>query len=163
VVLVPYEVAGKTTTQLVAVFNGAKSPAVPVSVTPSLPGIFSAQASGSGPAAVINSDGTFNSSTNPAARGSSVAFFVTGEGQTTPAGIDGSVTASVIQPALPVSVSIGGVSTTNFQFLGEAPGEVAGVLQINVTIPSNAPAGVVPLTVTIGTATSGAGLTIAVK
>ncbi len=139
VVLVPYEVAeAGITTQLVAVYNGAKSPAVAVPVTASLPGIFSAQASGTGPAAVINSDGSFNSATNPAARGSSVAFFVTGEGQTTPAGIDGSVTASVIPPARQVSVSIGGVSTTNFQVLGEGPGEVAGVLQINVTIPSNA-------------------------
>lgn len=163
VVIVPYEVAGKTSAQLVAIFNNAMSAPVTVPVTPSLPGIFSAEASGSGPAVVINPDGTLNSVGNPAARGSSIAFFVTGEGQTTPAGIDGSVTASIIQPVLPVSVSFGGVSTTAFQFLGEAPGEVAGVLQINVTIPSNAAAGVVPLTVTIGTATSGPGLTIALK
>jgi uncharacterized protein (TIGR03437 family) len=163
VVIVPYEVAGKTSTQLVAMFNGAMSAPVTVPVTPSLPGIFSAEASGSGPAVVINPDGTLNSAGNPAPRGSSVAFFVTGEGQTTPAGIDGSVTASLIPPVLPVSVSFGNVSSTNFQFLGEAPSEVAGVLQINVTIPSNASAGVVPLTVTVGTATSGPGLTIALK
>jgi uncharacterized protein (TIGR03437 family) len=163
VVIVPYEVAGKTSTQLVAVFNSAMSAPVTVPVAPSLPGIFSLESSGSGPAVVINPDGSINSATNPAPRGSSVAFFVTGEGQTTPAGIDGSVTASLIQPVLSVSVSFGGVSSTNFQYLAEAPGEVAGVLQINVTIPSNAPAGVVPLTVTIGTATSGPGLTIALK
>ena len=99
----------------------------------------------------------------PRPRGSSVAFYVTGEGQTIPAGADGSVTSIIIPPALPVSVSIGGVTTTNFQFLGEAPGEVAGVLQINVTIPTTAPAGVVPLTVTVGSATSQSGVTIAIK
>jgi uncharacterized protein (TIGR03437 family) len=163
VVMVPYEVAGKSSTQLVAVYDGAMSAPVTVPVTPSLPGIFSLESSGSGPAVVINSDGSFNSAGNPATRGTSVAFFVTGEGQTTPAGIDGGVTGSLIQPLLPVSVSFGGVSSTDFQFLGEAPGEVAGVLQINVTIPTNASAGVVPLTVTIGTKTSGAGLTIALK
>lgn len=51
--------------------------------------------------------------------------------------------------ALPVSVSIGGISVTNLQFLGEVPGEVAGLLQINVTIPPTAAVGVVPLVVTV--------------
>jgi uncharacterized protein (TIGR03437 family) len=162
-VIVPYEVAGKTSAQLVAVYNGVSSPAVAVPVVAAIPGVFTADASGRGPAAVINPDGSTNSAGNPAARGSSVAFYVTGEGQTIPAGADGSVTSIIIPPALPVSVSIGGVTTTNFQFLGEAPGEVAGVLQINVTIPTTAPAGVVPLTVTVGSATSQSGVTIAIK
>jgi uncharacterized protein (TIGR03437 family) len=162
-VIVPYEVASRTSAQLVAVYNGVSSPAVTVPVVPAIPGIFTADASGRGPAAVINPDGSTNSAGNPAARGSSVAFYVTGEGQTSPPGVDGSVTTTVIPPFLPVSVSIGGVSTTNFQFLGEAPGEVAGVLQINVTIPTNAPAGVVPLTVTVGSVTSQSGVTIAIK
>ena len=162
-VIVPYEVAGKTSTQLVAVFNNVSSPPVAVPVVPALPGVFSADASGRGGAAVLNADTSSNSAQNPAARGSTVAFFVTGEGQTIPPGIDGSVTGSVITPALPVSVSIGGVTTTSFQFLGEAPGEVAGVLQINITIPPNAPVGVVPLVVSVGAASSQSGLTIAVK
>ena len=162
-VIVPYEVAGKTSAQLVAVYNGVSSPAVTVPVVASIPGIFTADASGRGAAAVINPDGSTNSAGNPAARGSSVAFYVTGEGQTIPPGADGSVTSDRHSAALPVSVSIGGVSTTNFQFLGEAPGEVAGVLQINVTIPTTAQAGVVPLTVTVGSATSQSGVTIAIK
>ena len=162
-VIVPYEVAGKTSAQLVAVYNGVSSPAVTVPVVAAIPGIFTADASGRGPASVINPNGSTNSAGNPAARGSSVAFYVTGEGQTSPPGADGSVTTTVIPPFLPVSVSIGGVSTTNFQFLGEAPGVVAGVLQINVTIPTTAQAGVVPLTVTVGSATSQSGVTIAIK
>jgi uncharacterized protein (TIGR03437 family) len=92
-----------------------------------------------------------------------IAFFVTGEGQTTPAGVDGSVTASLIQPVLPVLVSIGGITATSFQYLGEAPGEVAGVLQINVTIPTSAPTGNVPLVVSVGTAVSQSGITVSVK
>jgi uncharacterized protein (TIGR03437 family) len=162
-VIVPYEVAGKTTTQLVAVFNGVSSAPVAVAVKPALPGIFSSDASGSGTAAIINPDGSRNSPQNPAARGTLIAFFVTGEGQTTPAGVDGSVTASLIQPVLPVLVSIGGITATSFQYLGEAPGEVAGVLQINVTIPTSAPTGNVPLVVSVGTAVSQSGITVSVK
>jgi uncharacterized protein (TIGR03437 family) len=163
-VIVPYEVAGKTSTQLVAVYNGVSSAPVAVAVKAALPGIFSSDASGSGTAAIINlADGSRNSPQNPAARGSSIAFYVTGEGQTVPPGVDGSVTASLIQPALSVLVGIGGITATNVPYLGEAPGEVAGVLQINVQIPMSAPTGNVPLVVSVGTAVSQSGITVSVK
>ncbi len=163
-VIVPYEVAGKSSTQVVAVVNGTKSAPFTVPVTAAVPGIFTADASGSGQAAVLNGDGTFNSARNPAARGSTIAFFITGEGQTSPAGVTGSITASIISPQLPVSVSFGSTPAANYAFVGEAPGEVAGLLQINVTIPDLAPTGnAVPLNVSIGTHNTQAGITIAIR
>ena len=50
------------------------------------------------------------------------------------------------------------------QFAGDAPGEVAGVVQINVQIPTGIqPGASVPVTVTLGGATSPSGVTIAVS
>jgi uncharacterized protein (TIGR03437 family) len=162
-VIVPYEVSTATSAQIVAVVNGVQSPPFTVPVAASLPGIFSANSSGTGQGAIFNQNLTYNSSTNPAARGTTVVLFLTGEGQTSPPGVDGQVTANTITPALPVTVNFGTVPATSYQFIGEAPGLVAGVLQINVTVPQVSTTGNVPITVTIGTATSQSGLTVAVQ
>jgi uncharacterized protein (TIGR03437 family) len=162
-VIVPYEVSTGSTAQIVAVYNGTKSPAITVPVVPSLPGIFTANSSGTGQGAILNQNLTYNTAQNPAARGSTVVLFLTGEGQTSPAGSDGAVTETQITPVLPVTVSFGGVQATSYPFIGEAPSLVAGVLQINVTVPAGAPTGNVPVTVTIGTGASQAGLTVAIQ
>jgi uncharacterized protein (TIGR03437 family) len=162
-VIVPYEVASASTAQIVAVYNGAVSVPITVPVVAALPGIFSANSSGTGLGAILNQDGSYNSAGNPAARGSVVVLFVTGEGQTTPPGVDGRVTGSPISPAAPVTVTFGSIPATSYPFVGEAPGLVAGVLQINVTVPSSAPTGSVPITVAVGSTTSQAGLTVAVQ
>ncbi len=162
-VIVPYEVSTASTAQIVAVYNGTQSPPITVPVVAALPGIFSANSSGTGQGAILNQDGTYNSAQNPAARGSIVVLFLTGEGQTSPAGVDGRVTASQISPSGQVTVNFGGVPATSYAFIGEAPGLVAGVLQVNVTVPSGASAGTVPISVNVGSATSQSGLTIALK
>ncbi len=162
-VIVPYEVANASTAQIVAVYNGTQSPPFTVPVVATLPGIFSANSSGSGQGAILNQNLTSNSAQNPAARGSFVVVFVTGEGQTVPPGVDGAITESVINPVLPVSVSFGGVPATSIQFAGETPGVVAGVMQINVYVPQLAATGVVPLAVTVGGATTQSGLTVAIQ
>ena len=165
-VIVPYEVAGSSSAQVIATVNGQTSPPFTVPVVAALPGIFSANASGGGQGAFLNQNLTPNTAQNPAARGSTVVLFLTGEGQTNPNGVDGQVTASHISPALqPVTVSFGGVPATNYPFVGEAPSEVAGVMQINVTVPTGAPAGsAVPVTVTLGnTYTTQSGITIALQ
>jgi uncharacterized protein (TIGR03437 family) len=162
-VIVPYEVASASTAQIVAVYNGAVSVPITVPVVAALPGIFSANSSGTGLGAILNQDGSYNSAGNPAVRGSVVVLFVTGEGQTTPPGVDGRDTGSPISPAAPVTVTFGSIPATSYPFVGEAPRLVASVLQINVTVPSSAPTGSVPITVTVGSATSQAGLTVAVQ
>jgi len=163
--IVPYSVAGQSTTQMVVTCQGQASSPVTLQVAPSAPGLFSANGSGTGNGAIVNQDGTINSPSNPAPRGSVILLYGTGEGQTTPAGVDGRIALSVYpKPALPVKVSLGGTDvTSNILYVGAAPTLVAGVFQMNLTIPANAPTGAVPVVVTVGTASSQSGLTVAVK
>jgi uncharacterized protein (TIGR03437 family) len=166
-VIVPYEVSTTTSAQVVATVNGVSSPPFTMPVAATVPGVFSANSSGTGEGAILNQNLTHNSAQNPATRGSFVVVYITGEGQTVPPGIDGSITppppSPSITPALPVSVSFGGVPATSIEFAGETPGVVAGVMQINVYVPQLAQSGVLPLTVTIGTVTTQSGLTVAVQ
>src|SRR6185503_18111449 len=104
-------------------------------VAPSSPGIFTLGSTGAGFAAALNQDGTINSTSNPAPRGTVISLFSTGEGQTRPGGITGSITgASGAPPKLPVAVSFAGRNAA-VQFAGAAPGLVAGVMQVNVLVP----------------------------
>ena len=171
-VQVPYGIANKATTILQVLYNGVSSAQVPLVVTGSAFGLFTHDSSGSGQGAVLNQDLSLNSFSNPAARGTVVVLYGTGEGQTNPTGSEGTISPLVppwLVPVLPVSVTIGGQPAV-VDFVGEAPGEVSGLSQINVTVPASAPSGVlVPVVVTFGTAgtngisSSQAGVTIAVK
>jgi uncharacterized protein (TIGR03437 family) len=129
------------------------------------PGIFTQNQSGQGQAAALNQDTSFNTALNPAHRGS-VIVYVTGEGQTTPFGVNGKIAvagATLPHPTAPVSVTIGGV-TAVVQYAGGAPGSLAGLMQINAVIPESINTGsAVPVTVTVGTASSQSGVTIAVS
>jgi uncharacterized protein (TIGR03437 family) len=117
-----------------------------------------------GQAAAVNQDNTINSAAHPAAPGSVISLYATGEGATTPGGIDGKpVSAPLPLPSALVTVTIGG-QTVAPDYAGGAPGEIAGVMQINVRIPANlAPGTAVPVTVQVpGYASSQPGVTIAV-
>ena len=101
---------------------------------------------------------------NPAAVNSAVVFWGTGEGETTPAGVDGlPATASYPKPVLNVSATVGGIAA-KVEYLGAAPLFVAGVFQLNITIPAGvAPSSAVPVVVKVGDMESPAVVTIAVK
>jgi uncharacterized protein (TIGR03437 family) len=117
-----------------------------VPVTSAAPGLF---------AGVVNQDGTFNSQFSPAARGSTITLYGTGEGLTNPANATGqAATAPYPQPVLPVSLKIAGVAATVVS-AGNAPGQ-AGILQVVATTPSVslAPAGGVAVVLTVGTVAS---------
>jgi uncharacterized protein (TIGR03437 family) len=147
---------------VVVQYQGLSTGPVSVPLAATAPGIFTADDTGRGAAAAINRDGSLNNSGNPAPPGSVVTFFATGEGATVPAGVDGRVTGTVLpRPLAPVTATIGGVSAT-VQFAGEAPNEVAGVMQVNVTVPANLPADALPLVLTVGAASSQPGVTIVV-
>ncbi|MGO9896856.1 MAG: hypothetical protein ACLPX8_21855 [Bryobacteraceae bacterium] len=77
--LVPFAVAGTTTTTIQAEFNGVKGNTVTIPVVSAAPGVFT-QAYGPGQTWMVNSGGTFNSNNNPAARNTYVAFWATGQG-----------------------------------------------------------------------------------
>jgi len=162
--IVPYGVDGKAGTQVTVKNGAATSDPVALPVVASAPGIFSVDLSGAGQGAILNQDQTVNSSANPAAAGSVVVIYATGEGQTMPAGIDGKFAAGPGYPApeLPVSVTIGGLPA-DVLYAGAAPTLVAGVMQVNARVPAGVTSGDNAVTVTVGTASSQPGITLAVK
>jgi trimeric autotransporter adhesin len=162
--VVPYTVAGKSSTQVQVEYRGTKSAPVTLQVASASPGIFALDSSGKGPGAILNQDSSVNSPANPAGVGSVVSIFATGQGQTSPAGIDGKPASEPLaRPILPVSVTIGGQIVPP-SYAGAAPGQVAGLMQINVTIPAGAQTGsAVPMIVQVGNTSSQTGVTIAVR
>lgn len=160
--IVPYEVAGATASVIVE-YNGIQSATVPLAVSPALPGIFTANFSGQGQAAVLNQDGSANSATNPAQRGSVVSLFLTGTGATNPAGIDGLLGAAPYSdPLQPVTVTIGGQPAT-VQYVGGALGLVSGMTQINAVIPQGTTPGAAATVVSVAGIDSPSAVTVAVQ
>jgi uncharacterized protein (TIGR03437 family) len=166
--IVPYEVAGKASTAMQASYATAgatlQTATWVLPVAPDVPGVFTIDATGTGQAAVVNQDGTVNSASNPAVRGSVVSIYATGEGQTLPAGVTGSVTGSnPPSPVPPVTVTIGGI-TAAVQYAGSAPDEVAGLLQVNAVVPPGVgPGSAVPVSLSVGGVASQPGVVIAVN
>jgi uncharacterized protein (TIGR03437 family) len=104
-----------------------------------------------------------------AAKGSIVQVYLTGEGQTSPQGVTGAITTATLPPpqvtpapVLAVGVTINGLPAL-YVYAGEAPGLVAGMMQLNVQIPSIAPSGDLPILVSIGGNTSQNGVTVWVQ
>ncbi len=151
---VPYSVVGVSKTMMVVGSNGIESVPVALSVTPAVPAIFTANASGKGQAAALNQDNSVNSPLNPAPAGSIVVFYATGGGTLT--------TEPLPQLTLPVSATIDDLAAPIY-YAGVAPGLVSGAMQINVKIPATATHGAsVPVVVTVGEAISNT-VTIAVR
>jgi uncharacterized protein (TIGR03437 family) len=160
--VVPYEMGGAAT-QVEVEYQGNTSVALAVPVAASTPGIFSADASGAGQAAALNQDYSLNSQSKPAAAGSTIVLFATGAGFSNPSEIDGSLAASPFPtPLLPVSLTIGGVAA-EVEYAGAAPGEIAGLLQINAKIPAALSVGPQPVVLTVGAISSQSNLTISVQ
>jgi len=117
----------------------------------------------------LNQDNSVNGPNNRAAKGSIVQVYLTGEGQTNPPGVTGAITTATLPPpqvtpapVQPVVVTING-QPVPYAYAGEAPGLVAGMMQLNVQIPANAPSGNLSITVSIGGNTSQNGVTVSVK
>ena len=146
-------------------YPGQISAPMTAAVAASAPGLFTLGSTGQGQAAAVNQDGFINTSSVPVPAGSVISLYATGEGQTSPVGFDGKpATAPLPTPIPPVNVTIGGVTIHDLQYAGGAPGEVAGLLQINVQIPVGITAGsAVPVLIRVGSAPSQAGVTIAVS
>ncbi len=161
--IVPYEVTG-TTAAVTVSSPGRFSLPFRVDVAASAPAIFTSNQTGAGQAAAVNLDGTINSAANPVGIGGYISLYATGEGQTWPAGVDGKMaTAPFPLPILDVGVSIDGKPAV-VQYAGGAPGEVAGLMQVNAQIPAGVrPGGYVPVVLTVGSVSSASAVTIAVK
>jgi uncharacterized protein (TIGR03437 family) len=157
--VVPFNVGGSSASVYV-VNQGATTAPVTVPVAAASPAIFTLSGTGSGQAAALNQDGSVNSATNPAKAGSTIQLFATGFGQTNPPGVDGLPNAVPLPlPVLTVTATLGGKPAT-VSYDGGAPQLVAGVMQLNLVVPSGLTAGSVPVTVTVGTFTSPATATV---
>jgi uncharacterized protein (TIGR03437 family) len=162
--IVPYEVAGLQSVNVVVVDQGNASAPFSVAVAASKPAIFSTNYTGHGQGAILNQDYSANNATNPAPRGKYVLIYGTGEGVTTPPGLDGRISGTPLPTvSLSCSATIGG-QTATVSYCGEAPDSTAGLVQVNALVSESVtPGSAVPVTITIGGVASQAGVTLAVK
>jgi uncharacterized protein (TIGR03437 family) len=140
--IVPFEVLRQGDTANVQIsHSGQMTQTVTVSVVKKQPGIFTTGGTGSGQAIVQNADGTLNSSSNLAAKGSTISILATGAGQNTPILPDGTfATDDSNRPRLRITVLIGGIGAEVIN--ARVPlGLFAGLLQVDVRIPAGAPSG----------------------
>jgi uncharacterized protein (TIGR03437 family) len=145
--IVPYEVGASGTATVQVVSSGLPSATWEMPVAPAAVGLFTF-GGGTGQAVALNQDNSVNSASNPAAEGTTIQIYGAGGGQTT---------------TLPVSATIGGVDAP-VAYHGSAPGEVAGLLQVNAVVPPTVtPGSALPILVSVGSAQSQRGVTIAVK
>jgi len=162
--IVPYSIAG--TVRVEVEYLGTKSNAVSLPVASAAPGLY-CYTGGQGPAVVVNNEAggtSFNSSVKPAARGSYVTLFVTGEGELSPAWTDGTlpVYPDNPRPQQELKVYFGGVESN-------CPGNwagliYAGVLQVNACVPEASPVGPeVSIQVTVGSRASQTTATVAIR
>ena len=166
--VVPYNISPGTVSVSVNLGGYETSNVVSETMVPTVPGLFTANASGTGPGAILNQDYSLNSSTHPAAKGSVVVLYATGEGNTSPAGLTGVITqVRATAPITPiplgtVQVLIDGIPA-NVTFAGEAPGMVSGVMQVNAQIPSQAHSGSVSVQISVGGVWTQSNVTVAVQ
>jgi uncharacterized protein (TIGR03437 family) len=101
-----------------------------------------------------------NDAAHPVKIGDLLSLYVTGEGQTMPAGIDGKIaspTPPFPKPLLPVSVQVGGISAS-VVYASAAPIKIAGLMQVVVQIPASVqPSGYVPVKLRVGENSTAAG------
>ena len=156
---VPWGASTTGTVTVSVLVNGASSNVVNVPVATASPGLFEL---GDNRAAVLNTDYTVNSPSNPAPAGSAILAYLTGSGPVSPAVKDGVPASDTVLSNVVAnkSATIGGQPATVI-FAGLAPGFV-GLVQMNIAVPAGLAPGVYPLAITIdGQAANTA--TIAVK
>ena len=162
--VVPYEVANFPLAAVKVKYLGQTSNIATLPVVATAPGIFTQNQSGTGPVG-FNGDFSVNGPNNPAAKGSTMVFFLTGEGQTNPAGITGTINSSPNMNPMPVggiTVTIDGQPAT-YSYEGGIEGVVEGIMQLNVVVPAAARSGTVPILVTIGGNSTQSGVTVSLK
>jgi len=157
--VVPFEVSGVSSNLWIETAHDVIGPIV-LPVIPAVPGIFSN--------AIVNEDGGVNSEAHPAKRGSTITAYMTGAGLMSPSmatGATGPVSPPYPYPVLGVSATFAGKSYSGLVaapvvFAGQAPGLIAGAVQVNIQVPDTLSPGVALLNIHIGnfaSATLGSG------
>ncbi len=158
----PFELSGPNVQIVIENQNQTVGP-LSEPIATAAPGIFTTNSSGQGQAVAFNQDLSVNSASNPAAPGSLISLYLTGGGQTSPTSTDGSLGSPPLPMlTLPVAVTIGG-QQAQVSYAGGAPGQVAGIVELTVEVPSGIqPGNAVPVTVQIGGASAQSGVTVAI-
>jgi uncharacterized protein (TIGR03437 family) len=162
-VVVPYEVSSGSAI-LGIQFGNQVSLQLTIPVAATDPGLFTANGSGVGQAYALNRGAqTWNTSTSPAPQGSIITVYATGLGEVTPSEPDGFPdSAGFAEPLLPVTAAIGG-ATAGVGYVGGDAGLPPGMTRVDLTVPTGVTGSAVPVTITVGGASSQAGVTIAVQ
>ena len=148
--IVPFGLAGQQQCSVQIVNQGVRLPAITLPVADSAIGIFTLDSSGAGQTAALNQDGTVNDYVHPAPRGSIVSVFVTGAGRMKSAAPDGSLGTGKTTPVLQFSGDLIAFPL-EVLYVGDAPGLVQGVVQINFRVPARLyRTGYVPLNIRFG-------------
>ena len=152
-VIVPWSASSNVNASIVVTQGTTVSQTLTVPMALVAPGLFSS----GGAALAWNQDGTLNSATNAAPAGSVLVLYATGLGQTDPPSQDGSKYSSLVlaETVAPVTATVGGKAATVI-YAGSAPGQIAGVMQVEVVVPTGAGTGSVPVVITTSGASSAA-------
>jgi uncharacterized protein (TIGR03437 family) len=163
-VFVPYWLTPGKSTVVTIQTDTVLSPPVVVPVVSAAPGLATADQSGSGQGAILNQDLSLNGPANPAARGSVISLFGTGEGLVSPLLPSGdlSVSTPYSMTVAPVTATIGG-QPAEVTYAGAAPLAPIGVFQINVRIPAALSPGAAPVIVSVGGIPTTKSVTVAVR
>jgi uncharacterized protein (TIGR03437 family) len=151
--VVPFAVKGPATNIMLQGGGQTFGPGT-MNVLDAVPAIFTDDNSGKGQAAILNQDGSVNSASNPAARGSVISVFMTGAGRMTPPQADGSL--GPMAPPFPGTALSAGCNLGQVLYSGAAPGLIAGAVQVNVQLSQSAGTGnSVPIVIYMGNYASG--------
>jgi uncharacterized protein (TIGR03437 family) len=161
-VVVPYEVAGRFATNVQVELNGRLGNTILQRVRAASPGIFTQSAQGVGAGSILNQDFSLNTPQRGAARGEIISVYATGEGQTSPPGVTGSITTTPKIPLQLVTARIAGIPAP-VTFYGSAPSLVSGVLQVNIRVPEGVPVGQQPIDIFVGGVKSQDGVTVSIR
>jgi uncharacterized protein (TIGR03437 family) len=151
---------GSVNLQIIRPSTGQIYGAAEIPMALASPALFVLGGQQSGPVAALNQNNTLNSPSNPAAPGTVIQLFGTGEGFVTGAPPEGQASTGLLPTSVTPVILLGAsgskieVPAGNVQYSGIAPDEV-GLWQINVLIPSNAPTGTVPISLLMQDISSG--------
>ncbi len=158
--IVPFEVAGTRQVIVQASYAGQQSTPQSYMEAATAPGIFTDNASGIGEGAIVNEDGSLNSPGNPALPGSAFSVYATGGGVASTVDPTGFLAQGQNPLAASTTATVGG-QPAQILYAGDAPGEVAGMVQFNIQVPAGV-AGTVPVMVTTGGVSSQTTATVAI-
>jgi uncharacterized protein (TIGR03437 family) len=141
---VPFGLATNTQQQLVVQRGTTLSVPQDVVVAAAQPGIYTQNASGSGPGIIVDASQSYQlvTSQTPAAAGDVLVIYCNGLGAVNPAiptGTPAPLAGPLSYTVNPVTLTIGGISTP-VAFAGLAPG-YPDLYQVNTTVPAGLPSG----------------------